>query len=87
MSGIPFRTPEERHERLAENQGEARISDDGEAIFGQLRRLWKFVVSDRDPRVPLQRAAELFIEKAKPLDRYWWPYQASGLTTSRSAFR
>jgi pimeloyl-ACP methyl ester carboxylesterase len=75
MSGIPFRTPEERHERLAEIKARPRISDDGEAIFGQLRRLWKFVVSDRDPRVPLQRAAELFIEKAKPLDRYWWPYQ------------
>jgi pimeloyl-ACP methyl ester carboxylesterase len=75
MSGIPFRTPEERRERLEEIERRPRISDDGEAIFGQLRRLWTFVVTNRDPRVPLQRAADLFVEKAKPLDRYWWPYQ------------
>ncbi len=75
MSGIPFRTPKERQERLDEIKARPRITDDGEAIFGQLRRLWTFVVTNRDPRVPLERAAELFMEKAKPLDRYWWPYQ------------
>lgn len=74
MSGIPFRTPEERQERLDEIEARPRITDDGEAIFGQLRRLWTFVVTQRDRRVPLQRAADLFLEKAKPLDRYWWPY-------------
>ena len=75
LSGIPFRTPEERQERLQEIKARPRITDGGEEIFGQLRRLWTFVVTNRDPRVPLQRAAELFVEKAKPLDRYWWPYQ------------
>ena len=75
LSGIPFRTPEERRERLEEIKARPRVTDDGEEIFGQLRRLWAFVVTSRDPHVPLQRAAELFIEKAKPLDRYWWPYQ------------
>ncbi|MEZ5457749.1 MAG: alpha/beta fold hydrolase [Steroidobacteraceae bacterium] len=76
MSGIPYRTPEERRERLAEIENRPRITDDGDAILGQLRRLWTFVVSQRDPGVPLQRAADLFMEKAKPLDRYWWPYQS-----------
>jgi hypothetical protein len=75
LSGIPFRTPEERRERLEEIEARPRITDDGEAILGQLRRLWTFVVTQRDRRVPLQRAADLFMEKAKPLDRYWWPYR------------
>jgi pimeloyl-ACP methyl ester carboxylesterase len=76
LSGIPFRTAEERRERLAEIEARPRITDDGEAILGQLRRLWAYVVTQRDPRVPLQRAADLFVEKAKPLDRYWWPYRS-----------
>jgi pimeloyl-ACP methyl ester carboxylesterase len=76
LSGIPFRTPAERQERLREIEERPRITEDGEAILGQLRRLWTFVVTRRDPRVPLQRAADLFMEKAKPLDRYWWPYQS-----------
>jgi pimeloyl-ACP methyl ester carboxylesterase len=75
LSGIPFRTPEERQERLQEIKARPRITDSGEEILGQLRRLWTFVVTNRDPRVPLQRAADLFMEKAKPLDRYWWPYE------------
>jgi pimeloyl-ACP methyl ester carboxylesterase len=75
MSGIPYRTPEERQERLEKIAARPRVTDDGEDIFGQLRALWTFVVSNRHPDVPLQRAAEIFMEKAKPLDRYWWPYQ------------
>ena len=75
LSGIPFRTPEERQARLQEIKARPRITDSGEEIFGQLRRLWTFVVTNRDPGVPLQRAADLFMEKAKPLDRYWWPYE------------
>ncbi|MEQ9109107.1 MAG: alpha/beta fold hydrolase [Rhodospirillaceae bacterium] len=75
MSGIPFRTPEERLERLADIEARPRITEDGKDIMGQLERLWTFVVSKRDRRVPLERAAEVFVEKAKPLDRYWWPYR------------
>ena len=75
MSGIPYRTPEERLERLAAIEARPRISEDGKEIMGQLERLWTFVVSNRDQRVPLQRAAEIFVEKSKPLDRYWWPYR------------
>jgi pimeloyl-ACP methyl ester carboxylesterase len=74
ISGIPYRTPEERGERLKDIEARPRITEDGKAIMGQLQKLWTFVVSQRDPRVPLERAAEIFIEKAKPLDRSWWPY-------------
>jgi pimeloyl-ACP methyl ester carboxylesterase len=75
MSGIPYRTPEERQERLDAIEARPRLTEDGRDIMGQLERLWTFVVSKRDPRVPLERAAEIFVEKAKPLDRYWWPYR------------
>ena len=75
MSGIPYRTPEERQERLDKIEARPRLTEDGKDIMGQLERLWTFVVSERDQRVPLERAAEVFVEKAKPLDRYWWPYR------------
>lgn len=75
MSGIPYRTPEERQERLADIEARPRLTEDGKEIMGQLQRLWTFVVSSRDQRVPLERAAVIFVEKAKPLDKYWWPYR------------
>lgn len=75
MSGIPYRTPEERQDRLEAIEARPRLTEDGKDIMGQLERLWTFVVSNRDQRVPLERAAEIFVEKAKPLDRYWWPYR------------
>lgn len=75
MSGIPYRTPEERQDRLDQIDARPRLTEDGKDIMGQLERLWTFVVSERDRRVPLERAAEVFVEKAKPLDRYWWPYR------------
>ena len=75
LSGVPFRTLEEREERLAKNATGPKLTEDGDEILENMRNLWKFVVSQRDPRVPLDRAAQVFIEKAKPLDRYWWPYE------------
>ncbi len=74
LSGIPYRTPEERQERLHEIETGPKLTEDGEEILGMQRRLWNFVVTRRDPRVPLQRAAQIYMEKAKPMDRYWWPY-------------
>jgi pimeloyl-ACP methyl ester carboxylesterase len=74
MSGIPFRPPKERQKKLEEIAAGPKLTEDGEEILGNLRRLWDFVVSKRDPRVSLERAAQLFVEKGKNLDRYWWPY-------------
>ncbi len=76
ISGIPYRTEDERQERLEAIEARPRITEDGKDIMGQIQRLWTFVVSQRDQRVPLQRAATVFVEKAKPLDRYWWPYKS-----------
>ena len=74
LSGIPFRTPEERQERLDKLAKGPKLTEDGSEILATQRNLWDFVVTQRDPRVPLERAARVYMEKAKPLDRYWWPY-------------
>lgn len=74
LSGIPFRTEEERLDRLAAIQKTPPLSDDGASVFERLNSLWRFVVTNRDPRVSIDRAAQLFIDKAKTLDHYWWVY-------------
>ena len=76
LSGIPYRTPEERQERLHEIETGPKLTEDGAEILDMQRRLWEFVVTRRDPRVPLERAAQIYMEKAKPMYRYWWPYIA-----------
>ena len=74
LSGIPYRTPEERQQRLDDIAAGPKLTEDGEEILGMQKRLWEFVVTNRDPRVPLERAAQIYMEKAKPMHRYWWPY-------------
>lgn len=74
MSGIRFRSPEEREEQLRKARSTPPLAENGTAIFDRLRWLWDFVVTARDPRVPIERAAEMLMERAKPLHRYWWPY-------------
>jgi pimeloyl-ACP methyl ester carboxylesterase len=51
------------------------LTDDGKSVFDRLGWLWRFVVADRAPGVPIEGAAFMFIEKAKTLNRYWWPYE------------
>jgi len=85
LSRNPFRTIDERKERLEENAAGPRLTESGDEILAMLHALWTFVVADRDPGVPLERAARIFIEKAKPMDRYWWPYK--GVSTYEVADR
>lgn len=75
LSGIPYRTPDERAERLEQISSGPALTEDGAEILKMQADLWEFVVTRRDPRVPLLRAARLYMEKAKAMDRYWWPYQ------------
>jgi pimeloyl-ACP methyl ester carboxylesterase len=74
LSGIPLRSLEERQARLEEARATPPVTDGGETVIPRLGWLWKFIVTERTPGVPLQRAAEMFVEKAKTLDRYWWVY-------------
>jgi pimeloyl-ACP methyl ester carboxylesterase len=74
LSGIPFRKPEERAERLAAVQKTPTPTDDGASIFERLNWLWDYVVAKRTPGVSMDRATQQFVDKAKTLDRYWWAY-------------
>jgi pimeloyl-ACP methyl ester carboxylesterase len=76
LSGIPYRTQEQRQKHLDEIEAGPKLTEDGAEILKMQRGLWEFVVSRRDPRVPLDRAARVYMEKAKPMDRYWWPYKS-----------
>ena len=75
LAGIPLRPDDERRLRLDQIHAVAPPTDDGEAIFARLRWLWDFLVTQRTPGVPIARAAEMFMERAKPLHRYWWAYE------------
>jgi pimeloyl-ACP methyl ester carboxylesterase len=75
MSGIPFRPTHERRERLDQIHAVSQPTDDGEAIFERLRWLWDFTVAQRTPGIAIERAARIWAERAKPLHRYWWPYE------------
>lgn len=74
LSGIPYRNQEERQERLDAIAAGPKLTEDGAEILQMQSQLWNFVVTQRDPKVPLERAARIYMEKAKPMDRYWWPY-------------
>jgi pimeloyl-ACP methyl ester carboxylesterase len=76
LSGIPCRTPAERAERLASCRATPPPTEDGAGIIERLRGLWDFTVTQRHPGVPIERAAEMFAERAKPLHRSWWAYDA-----------
>lgn len=75
LSGIPFRSETERAERLAAARQTPAATADGAAVMERFAALWRYVVTQRDPRVDLHRAATLFMEKAKSMDRFWWPYE------------
>ncbi len=75
LSGIPYRTEEERRERIAQIDAGPKLTEDGAEILEMQAMQWKFIVENRDPRVPLRRAARLYMEKAKVMDQYWWPYR------------
>jgi pimeloyl-ACP methyl ester carboxylesterase len=75
MSGVPYRTLEERKERLKDIENGAKLTESGDEILAMERNLWAFVVTSRDKRVPLRRAAQLYKEKSKAMDRYWWQYK------------
>lgn len=75
LAGIPYRPPEERRLRLEQIRSVAGPTNDGIAIFDRLRWLWNFVVAQRHADLPIERAAALFAERAKPLHLYWWAYE------------
>lgn len=75
LSGVPHRSEAERQAQLAKLRATPTPTEDGGALFERLRWMWDFLVAQRDRRVPIERAADLFIERARPLHRFWWPYE------------
>lgn len=74
LSGIPFRPPEQRAERLEAALKPFAFSDDGAEVFEQMRKMWAMTVQGRDPATPIARAAEIFLERIRPMPFQAWPY-------------
>jgi pimeloyl-ACP methyl ester carboxylesterase len=74
MSGIPFRPHDERQTRLETAKNPPPLTEDGSTVFAQFKWMWDFIVVNRDPKMPLERAAEIYMENIKPMQRSSWPY-------------
>jgi pimeloyl-ACP methyl ester carboxylesterase len=74
LSGIPFRPPDQRAERLAAALAPFTFNDDGTQVFDHLRKMWAFTVQERDQATPLDRAVQLFLERIRPMPFQSWPY-------------
>ena len=72
MSGIPYRSPERRQEILDALPREQKLTEDGAWIMDR----WKVLVADRSEEVPIKRAAQVFAEAIRPLDKHWHAYDA-----------
>lgn len=75
MTGIPMYDAPTRARKLAEAKAFPAPDDDGKVILGLLQRLWTYVVTSRDSRVPLAKAVLNFADKAAVLDRSTWAYK------------
>ncbi|MET0364091.1 MAG: alpha/beta fold hydrolase [Sphingobium sp.] len=75
LSGIPMHSMEERAKRLNDAVHIAKVEETGDVMLDLARRLWDYVVSQRDPGMTLDDAAEMWIEKLKPLDKTAWAYE------------
>ena len=72
MSGIPYRSPERRREILDSLPRGQKLTEDGVWIMDR----WKVLVAERSKDVPLERAARVFAEAIRPLDKHWHAYDA-----------
>ena len=75
LSGIPMREPDVRAARLAAARSGPAPTEDGSALLAQSAALWRYVVTQRDLRVPLERAVWLYAEKNRTLHRSNWAYE------------
>lgn len=75
LTGIPMYPPEARAAKLSEALNYPEPDADGEVIKALLANLWTYVVTNRDPRVPLDKAVLNFSDKAKVLHRFTWAYK------------
>ena len=72
LSGIPYRTPEQRKKIFDSLPRDAELTEDGAWIMN----VWNVIVAGRAQGVPLKRAARVFVEALRPLDKHWHAYDA-----------
>jgi pimeloyl-ACP methyl ester carboxylesterase len=75
LTGIPMFPADVAARKLDEALTFPAPAEDGDSTLTLLRNLWNYVVSSRDPAVPLQKAVFNFADKARVLDRFTWAYQ------------
>ncbi|MEL0211166.1 MAG: alpha/beta hydrolase, partial [Novosphingobium sp.] len=75
LTGIPKFPADVSAKKLDEALNYPAPEESGESTLTLLRNLWNYVVTSRDPAVPLQKAVFNFADKARVLDRFTWAYQ------------
>lgn len=74
LTGLPMRDPEDRAERLRQALQAPALDEAGTVALDLARNLWAYVVAARTPGVPLERAAQQWVDKLRALDRWSWAY-------------
>jgi pimeloyl-ACP methyl ester carboxylesterase len=75
LTGIPMYPVEGKAAKLAEAINYPKPDEEGEVIKALLANLWSYVVTNRDKRVPLDKAVWNFADKARVLHHFTWAYQ------------
>lgn len=75
LTGIPMFPADVAAKKLDEALTYPAPEESGDSTLTLLRNLWNYVVTSRDPAVPLQKAVFNFADKARVLDRFTWAYQ------------
>ena len=73
LAGIVYLPKEERLQRLAELPRGKGLAEDGARVLGR----WTPIVNRRPEEVPRNRAARVFLEDIRSLDKYWYGYDAA----------
>jgi pimeloyl-ACP methyl ester carboxylesterase len=71
VCGLAFRPAVERAERLAAPLPALDEAAMREFVIAQ----WHYIVAERDPAMPLDRALAIFADRIRPWERAAWPYQ------------
>lgn len=75
LTGIPMYPRENAEAKLTEARNYPQPDEAGTSTKALLDNLWTYVVVNRDPRVPLDKAVWNFADKARVLHRFTWAYQ------------
>lgn len=72
LSGVAYRSPEERKKTLSDALSRATLPEDGTSIMTR----WYLIVINRAEGVSLERAARMFVEDIHSLDKFYFAYNA-----------